>query len=392
VKTSRIIVSVFLLFAVAFIAWQVFTKLESSQNIKKSKKNTDRPIPVLTAAVTTGPISLNINFTGTLEPSAEFLASPKVGGVLQNLNFDLGDNVSRGQTVAILDSAEFDQAVIQAEADQEVAKANLQEARSLLKITERELKRIDKLGVRGVSSASQRDLVEADQLAKQAHVKVTIAELSRASAQLETARIRRGYTKVSADWHGNDTPRLVAERFVDQGETINANTPLLKIVKIDPITAVFYVTEKEYSGLLKGQPVSLNTDAYPEKQFSGMIERISPVFKEQSRQARIEVQVDNPELLLKPGMFVRSNVILREKQKATIIPRQGLTHRDEKQGVFLLSDDGKTVTWQTVKTGIHQDEIIEIISPELHGYIVTLGQQLLKDGSSVIQPSKNKNQ
>ncbi len=342
-------------------------------------------MPVLTARIIQGPISLVRKFSGSLEPQAEFFASPKVGGVIKSIAFNLGDSVSRGQVVATLDGAEFMQAVIQAEAELEVARANLQEARSLLKIAERELKRVDQLSEKGVSSASQRDLAQADQLAKQAHLKVTIAELARAQAQLETARIRHDYTRVSADWHGDDMQRLVAERFIDEGETVNASTPLLKIVKLDPITAAFFVTEKEYAGLLKGQRVLLVTDAYPDDSFTGVIERISPVFQEESRQARIEVRVDNTQLLLKPGMFVRAEVILRDKARVAKVPLQALSRRDGKKGVFLLAEDGKTVSWLTVQTGIQQEDQVELVDFELQGQVVILGQQLLNDGSAVIR-------
>ena len=85
-----------------------------------------------------------------------------------------------------------------------------------------------------------------------------------------------------------DDQRVVAERYVDEGETVSANTPLLKIVTLHPITAVIFVTEKEYAGLRTEQRVELVTDAYQERSFSGVIRRIAPVFREATRQARID--------------------------------------------------------------------------------------------------------
>ncbi len=387
-KLLRPVLLILLLTAFSAIAWQVYTRIESGSEVRQTKAETDRPVPVITAPIEKGPIALIRHFNGTLESYAEFIVSPKVGGIIQNISINMGDAVKRGQIVARLDSAEFGQTVIQAEAELEVAKANLQEAKSLLKITKRELKRIDKLSERGVSSASQRDIAQADQLIKQAHVQVTEAELARAKAQLETAHIRRDYTNVTAEWHGDDEQRLVAERFVDEGETVDANTPLLKIVTLNPITAVVHVTEKEYAGLITGQQVLLTTDAYPGKQFPGRIERIAPVFREATRQARIEVQIDNPEQKLKPGMFARAEVMLSQLEKATIIPLQALTRRDDRQGIFLLSDDAQTVVWKTVETGIQQDNRLQILDESLHGQVITLGQQLLKDGSSIILPDE----
>jgi RND family efflux transporter MFP subunit len=390
VKLSRLIFLFLLITAFAVIAWQAYTHFHSKNESKQVKDDKNRPVPVVTEPIVKTSISQIRHFNGTLESYAEFYASPKVGGIIESISFNLGDAVSRGQIVATLDNAEFDQMVKQANAAVAVASANLHEARSLLKIAERELKRIDKLSERGVSSASQRDAAQADQLAKQAHVQVTIAELTHAQAQLETARIRRDYTNVTADWHGDDSERLVAERFVDEGETVDANTPILKIVTLNPITAVFHVTEKEYAGLSAGQQVSVTTDAYPEQRFSGLVKRIAPIFSETTRQARIEVQIDNLDKRLKPGMFVRAEVVLRKLDEAIVIPLQALTRRDDMEGVFILSEDGSKVTWQRVATGIRQGDRLQILDEELQGRVVTLGQQLLKDGSTVILPDLKK--
>lgn len=389
-KLSRLIFLILLITAFAAIAWQVYTRLDSNNESKQVKDTKNRPVPVVTEPVEKASIAQIRHFNGTLESYAEFFASPKVGGIIESISINMGDPVSRGQIVATLDNAEFGQVVNQAKAAVAVARANLQEARSLLKIAERELKRIDQLSERGVSSASQRDVAQADQLAKQAHVQVTIAELAHAQAQLETARIRRDYSNVTADWHGDDAERLVAERFVDEGETVDANTPLLKIVTLNPIIAVFHVTEKEYAGLKTGQQVSLTTDAYPEQRFSGLVKRIAPIFRETTRQARIEVQVNNLDKRLKPGMFVRAEVILRKLDKTTIIPLRALTRRDDREGVFILSEDGSKVAWKTVATGIRQGDRLQVLDEELHGRVVTLGQQLLKDGSAVILPDLKK--
>jgi multidrug resistance efflux pump len=75
------------------------------------------------------------------------------------------------------------------------------------------------------------------------------------------------------------TQRVVAERYVDDGQTVAANAPLLLIVELNPIVGVVFVTEKDYAYLAPGQPVSLTTDAFSGEQFRGRIDRIAPVFK-----------------------------------------------------------------------------------------------------------------
>lgn len=372
-----------LLIVLALFGWLLSQRLIEQHQTGDSSVKQTQPIPVEVAAVERGHIERQRTFSGTLQAQAEIVVAPKVSGRILQLMADLADPINQGQVVARLDNDEYVQDVRQAEAELAVARANLAEAQSQLKIAERELERIEKLRQRGVSSESQRDAAKADQLTKQAHVQVTRAQLTRAEAALESARIRLGYTTVTADWRGDNDQRIVAERYVDEGETVSANAPLLRIVELDPITVVFFITERDYALLQQGLPASLTTDAYPGESFSGTIERIAPVFRESTRQARVEVQVDNPLLKLKPGMFVRVTVTLEKMDNATIVPEQALVTRDGNSGVFLVSDDGTRVSWQPVTVGIRQDDRVQVNGQPLTGEVVILGQQLLDDGSLI---------
>jgi len=346
-----------------------------------------RAVPVELAMVERGPIAQRRVFTGALEPEAEQVVAPKISGRIDELVVDLADVVRRGQVVARLDNDEHVQAVAQAEADLAVAEANLGEAESLLTIAERELERVEQLSRRGVSSESQRDVAKAEQLAQQAHVAVSRAQVTRTQAALATARIRLGDTEVRAGWRGGGDTRFVAERFVEEGETVAANEPLLRTVELAPIAAVFYVTERDYALLAPGQPAELRTDAFPGEVFDAQIERIAPVFRETTRQARVELQVDNRDLRLKPGMFIGAAVVLEQVADATIVPEPALTTRDGRQGVFVLDETAAAVDWQPVEVGIRDAGRAQVSADDLAGRrVVTLGQQLLDDGSAVIVP------
>lgn len=383
-RLFRLMLLILLGAALAALGWWIHARLGEEGRSRSGADATTPPAPVLVAPIERGPVTLARAFSGTLEAYAEFVAAPKVGGVVERLSVNLGDEVARGRVVAELDDAEIAQEVAQAEAELEVARANLAEARSLLAIAERELQRIEQLSERGLSSASQRDTAQADQTARQAHVRVTQAQLARAEAQLASAHIRRGYTQLRADWHGDDARRVVAERYVDEGETVSANTPLLKIVRLDPITAVIHVTEKEYAGLQADQSVDLETDAYPGRVFAGRIARIAPVFRESTRQARIEVEVANPDLQLKPGMFVRARVVLEQVAEAVLVPLQALTRRDGADGLFVIGADGARAHWRPVQRGIREGDKVQVDGEGLQGRVVVLGQQLLDDGSAVL--------
>lgn len=382
VPFKPMVVTLAVLLGLGWLTWAIQQRLTDTAG-SGARTSADEPVPVEVADITRGPIEQRRTFTGTLEARAEFEVAPKVSGRVEALSVDLADAVERNQVVAMLDDAEYIQEVARASANLNVAKAGYAEAQSLLKIAERELERVEKLQSRGVSSESQRDTAKAEQLAKQAAVAVSEARVASAQADLEAARIRLGYTQVTAGWRGGSDRRVVAERYVDEGEMVSANTPLLRIVELDPITAVFSVTERDYGQLRAGQSAEVSTDAYPGERFHGTIERVSPVFRETTRQARVELRVDNPRLRLKPGMFARATVVLDRAEDATVVPEQALTKRDGQTGVFVVDPKGSTALWRPVEPGIVEGQRLQVSGEGLLGQVVVLGQQLLEDGSHI---------
>ena len=354
-----------------------------------SPENSDsQAIPVEVALIEHGSLERRRTFSGALEAPAQFVIAPKVSGRVERLAVNLADTVSKGQLVAELDNDEYVQAVAQARAELAVAKANLAEAQSTLEIANRELDRIGRLRERGVASEANLDTARSNQLAKQARLEVARAGITQAKAALETARIRQGYTRITADWSNGGGSRVVAERYVAVGDTVSANTPLLRIVELDPITGVIFVTERDYGRLKPGLTVSLTTDAYPDLAFAGSIARIAPVFREATRQARVEISIPNPEHRLKPGMFVRATIVLDRVDDAVIVPEQALVNRSDRTGVFVVSEDGKSVTWREVEVGISEGGRVQVFGEGLSGRVVTLGQQQMEDGSAIVIPGE----
>lgn len=367
----------------------IFGQLQDHEKRHK-RGDASRSVPVETVLIETGPIVLKRTFSGTLEPLADFVVAPKVSGRIEKFLVDISDAIKQGQLVGELDNAEYVQAVAQAQADLVVAKANLTKAKSALEIAGRELERTRKLLKRGIASDSEFDALKADQLAKKAQLQVARAQLTKAASSLETARIRLGYTRITASWTGGDDDRIVAERYYDEGQTVAANQPLLLIVKLDPILGVVYVTEKDYAYLRPGQTVSLTTDAYLDAAFFGRIDRIAPIFQKATRQARVEMIIENPGHRLKPGMFVRATVVLKRVLEASIVPEQAVVIRDNKPGLFVVSEDGKSVIWRAVKLGIREGARVQVEGEGLSGRVVTLGQQLLKNGSAITIPEEKR--
>jgi len=383
--TGKKIVTILAIILIIAFVWQIVTRIieRSGENDPRGREGA-RSVPVEVAEIRTGPIELKKTFSGTLESPSEFVVAPKINGRVELLRADIGDTIKRNQVIAELDDAEYEQAVLLAEADLAVAKANFVEAKSADEIAERELERISELRREGLASDSEYDSAKADQLAKHAKLAVSEAQVKRAEASLETARIRKGYTKITAGWTGGDDTRTIGERFVNEGDMVSANTPLLSIVELDPILGIIYVSEKDYVYLKPGQPAFLTTDAHPDEIFKGVISRIAPIFRQATRQARIELTLENHEFMLKPGMFIRATIVFEKVENALIVPEQALTKRDYKDGIFVVSDDHKTVRWCPVRIGIREKEMVQIECEGLtKGLVVTLGQQLVDDGSDI---------
>lgn len=342
-----------------------------------------RSIPVEVALVERGLIQDRRTFSGTLVPRARFLVAPKIGGRIESLHVDVGDPIATGDVVAHLDDEEFVQSVAQAEAQLEVAKADLVEARSLLEIALREYERVQTLLERNIASESAVDAVQADLRAKEAQVQVAQAHVQRAQAAVASERVRLSYTVVTAAWTDGTDQRVVAERYVDEGATVAANDPIVSVVDLSPIRALMFVTERDYARLQLGQAAIVETDAFPGEAFDGRVFRLSPVFEEISRQARVEVEIPNESRRLKAGMYVRVSVVLDEVSDAAMVPDGALVQRDGRSGVFLVDETESQVQWVPVETGIRSGDRVQVVAPALEGQVVTLGQQLLDDGSQV---------
>lgn len=341
--------------------------------------------PVEVTPITQGPIELVRVYSGELEATAQFSVASNVSGRIERLLVDVPDTVTRGQLVAEIDDAEFEQAVSQAEADLAVANATLAEAESALAIARRKLDRSTQIHGRGVLTEADLDLAKADELAANAAVQVARARIKRAEAALAGAQIQIGHTQVRATWNSGDNERVVAERFVDEGDTIDVNQPLLSVIETAPITAVMFVTEFDYGRLQVDQTAELWTDAFTGQTFEGRVVRIAPVFDAASRQARVELEVENADDRLKPGMFVRVRVLLERVPDATIVPAAAIVTREGSPGVFLAV--GGQAVWRPVQVGIQQGERVQLLDEGLSGQVITLGQQLIGDGSPITIPA-----
>ncbi len=148
------------------------------------------------------------------------------------------------------------------------------------------------------------------------------------------------------------------------------------------------IIERDYGDIHVGQAAAVVVDAFPDQQFHGTVARIAPMLEESSRVAQMEIEVLNESLTLKPGMFAKVHVVLKEKDSARVVPSEAVVRRNGENGIFVVEKDSATqklvARYYPIETGITTLDRTELLKPEIEGQVVTLGHHLLDDGSVLI--------
>lgn len=385
-KRLRIAIVVVVICVILVVVWRELNRKKQPHDIKSGRRR-DVTVAVEVAQITRGTIKEILLLTGSLRSRSRYNVAPKVPGRLEKLAVDIGDKVYRGQLIAQLDDAEYIQQVEQVRAELVLAQASVLESKSNAEIAEKELARVKSLHERKIIPDSEFEEAASRHAVAVARYNVALAEVQKREAVLKASEVRLGYTKIFALWSEPSNVWVVGERFVNEGDMLQANTPIVSIFDNSVMVAAIDVVERDYPRLKIGREVILSTDAYPEREFIGKVARIAPLLKETSRQARVEVDVANDEDLLKPGMFVRVKITLQERTNTTLIPVSALVRRGGQQGIFSVDMSTMKAKFVPVKMGLIERDLVEIMEPAVSGVVVTIGHHLLQDGMSVKLPS-----
>ncbi len=336
-------------------------------------------VAVEAEAVRTGPISEIREFTGSVYAYYQYIVAPKVSGRVIRISKRIGDRVKTGEMIALIDDAEYQQAVYEAQANLRIAEASLAEAQSQFELARQEKERAESLASKGIMTSAELDAAVTAFSAQQSRLALAGAQIEQRQASLKTSGIRLGYTRLAAS-----APGYIGERFIDEGALLAPNNAVASVIGIDSVIVRTTITERDYTFINKGQQAEVSVDAYPGKIFLGKVTRIAPMLQESSRVAQMEVEVLNESLQLKPGMFARVRVVTAEKDGAQIVPTRAVIAINGETCVFSVRAGETTAKRVVVLTGIVTPEITEIVSPPLEGRIITLGQHLLDDGSPIL--------
>ena len=366
----------------ALLGWRIISLITGTQQAWGPGMGQDQTVAVETADISVQSIKEVREFTGTVYPIYKYIIAPKTSGRVIQITKRIGDWVNKGEIIARLDDAEYQQDMIEARANLKIAKASLTESESQFELTRQELERVRSLQEKGISSSSELDTASTNFEAQKSRLELSKAQVEQSEASLKTAEIRLGYTVLTAT-----EPGYIGERYVDEGNLLSTNSPLASVVGIDSVIVQATIIEKDYGRIKVGQPAEITVDAFPETTFTGTVARIAPVLEEASRVAKVEVEAKNSERLLKPGMFARIMVVLQEKAQAQVVPNEAIVKTGGKEAIFVVETDAATgrkiARRYYVEAGISTKTETEIISPEIKGPVVVLGQHLLQDGGNV---------
>jgi multidrug efflux system membrane fusion protein len=180
-------------------------------------------------------------------------------------------------------------------------------------------------------------------------------------------------------------------RKVEVGQYLTAGTQIVSLTDLSVLYANFTVTEKDSAQLKVGQVVRIAVDAYPGRTFDGKITTIEPQIATETRNIRVQATMQNPDKILKPGMFATTTVVLPDKPPVITVPETAVDYTLYGDSVYLLTEkkeeDGKTkltVTRTFVQTGNRVEGRAEILKGLKDGdRVVAVGQLKLQSGSAV---------
>ncbi len=307
------------------------------------------PVPVEVGRAVRNDVYAVYTGTAALETDEDAMVVAKVAGEVESIAAEEGDPVTAGQVLARLDGDRL--------------RLEMERARANLAKLEQEYQRNIKLKERGLVSATAFEDIKY--------------EMDALRAAYNLARLEVSYTEIKAPVDG-----VVASRFIKVGNTLAVNDPVFHITGLDPLIAYLHVPEREFRKLAAGQPARVRVDAIPGEDFTGVIERISPVVDPETGTFKVTLNVSDSSRRLKPGMFGRFNIIYDQREDSLLVPRVALVDDETDTAVYVIEND--TAVRRSVRTGYPSGDQIEVVEG-LSGDedIVVVGQGGLKEGTEV---------
>ncbi len=365
--------------ALVFIGLRVYEAQQQQNDPKFAKKKSGmRTVTVDVTEARTGSVREELLLTASLKSKEMVDVTPKATGRVEKLYFQVGDPVAVGAMVAELEDDELQQQVNRAEATIGVSRASLAQREAELDNANAELNRSDRLLKEELIAPQDFEAKRTSFAVVNAQVALARAQMEQAEAELRELKIRVSQTKIYSPMAG-----IVASRNVDEGALVSPSTPIIRVVKLSTMVTQANVPERNLGRLRVGNEATVQVDAIPGREFRGRIARIAPVLDAATRTAFVEIDIPNPDAVLKAEMFARVKLDLGTTREATLIPREGLVYRGTQPGVYVI--EGDRPMFRAIETGLTVAGDVEVLANLQPGVkIAGRGASMIQEGDRVI--------
>ena len=306
------------------------------------------------AQVKRADMAAKLTVVGNLIGEATVEAVPKVSGRLESVNVRLGDRVSRGQRLAKIEDQELVEQIKQAQASYDVAAATIRQREADLRLAQTNLDRSKNLFDRNLIPRQTFDDTDARYQAAVAQLDLAKAQFAQTQARLDELKINLANTVITSPVAG-----FVGRRTLDPGAWVTPNSPFLSVVDISTVRLVASIVEKDLRKIAAGMKADVSVDAFPGETFAGRIRNVAPVLDPATRTAPIEIEIENPQFRLKPGMYATVNFVTDKRDKALVVPTRSVVDVNGNRGVF-LPGEGNTARFKPVDVGMIEGDVAEV--------------------------------
>lgn len=393
----------YLLMALGILALAVL--IFSIESHVRDRDSDPRAAALPTAAVVEakrGLLTNSLNLAGQFQPYQEIDVHAKVSGYVQKINVDIGDRVRAGQTLAVLEIPELDAQLKGTQAEvlhsqDEVVRATNQVTRSESNhaALHAAYKRLQQAAAArpGLIAEQELDDSRAKDLAAEAQCDADKAALAAAKKQTDVADADRmrvsalaGYAHVTAPLNG-----IITWRYADTGALIQAGTasntqsmPLVKLAQSDVLRLRLPVPESAVPFIRIGSPVQVQVKAVG-RTFDGKVVRFTRSVSLDTRTMETEIDVQNADLSLTPGMYADARLELEHKENALSVPIQAVVEGDKGPYVLVLDDQGR-VQRRDIEVGVQTSTRTEILRGLSENERVIRGGQSNYQIGEVVKP------
>ncbi len=276
-------------------------------------------------AVDRGNIEALVVTTGSLNPVTIVDVGSQVSGEIEKIYVDFNSQVKEGQVIAQIDQSQFLTKVNQDEANYQSSVASLEKAKVTFDNLQKKYDRALTLFEKDLMSYEDKESIETNYYGAKADIQSAEARLAQAKSQLETSKVNLTYTIIKSPIDG-----VVINRNVNVGQTVAASfqAPVLFQIANDltKMQVECSVDEADIGKVSEGQQVRFTVDAFPDENFRGVVKQVrySPEIVQNVVTYTTIVEVDNPEMKLRPGMTATVSIVTGQALNALRVPNAAL--------------------------------------------------------------------